>query len=413
MNDRKSEKLTILPGAAKHEVSCATNRIKRKRLRKGLGNAPAMGICHSYTEDGLCVALLEVLMTNCRICEGTDSICRKSNAIARSAFTVQEVVDLTISFYRRNYVEGLLLNSDLVSDVDYSTERMIRVAKLLRTVHRFNGYIHLKLISGSNPELLKEAGLYADRISVSPEPPTGQNLRNITSGTNHLQVYGSINYLNQEILQNYEEPGGQSTQVVVGATSKNDQTIKHLASELYQKQRLRRAYNSSYIPIATENRLSPLSTPPLCFEYGPQQIATDDLHAPKNIDHRPSNSDLEIDPKLAYALRNPGLFPIDVNQADYELLLKVPGIDCQSAKMIVKARTHKTIKISHLKRMGVALHRAQYFIQLSGNPYTRGNTASAPISTVRPAKTRRKDLSANCANVVQQKLFYHENRLQV
>ena len=424
MNERISEKLTILSEAAKYDVSCASSGSKRKNHNRGLGNASAMGICHSYTEDGRCVSLLKVLMTNFCIYDCAYCVSRKSNDIKRVAFTVREVVDLTINFYRRNYIEGLFLSSGIFKNADYTTERLVRVAKLLRTEHRFNGYIHLKVIPGSSPELLKEAGLYADRLSVNLELPTEQSLKKIAPEKNHQQVYVPMNYLKREILQNHEErriykhapnfaPGGQSTQVVVGATSENDQTILHLASELYQKQRLRRVYYSGYIPIATDNRLPSLSTPPLLRENRLYQadwlMRFYGFSAEEIVNHQQPNLDLDIDPKLAYALRNMGLFPVDVNTADYETILKIPGIGIKSAKMIVKARTHGKIRPEHLKKMGVAYNRAQYFIQLSGNNKPRSYTHGS----LSPEKIKSRILSANCANVAQLTLFKHENRLQV
>lgn len=419
MNERVLEKLTILSDAAKYDVSCASSGSKRKNQNQGLGNASSMGICHSYTEDGRCVSLLKVLMTNFCIYDCAYCISRKSNDIKRVAFTVKELVDVTISFYRRNYIEGLFLSSGIFKSADYTTERLLRVAKLLRTEYKFNGYIHLKIIPGSSHELVKEAGLYADRLSVNLELPTEESLKKIAPEKNHQQVYEPMNYLRQEILQNNEErkayrkaplfvPGGQSTQVVVGASSESDKTIIHLASELYQKQRLKRVYYSAYIPIATDNRLPSLSAPPLLRENRLYQadwlMRLYGFEANEIVDHRQPNLDLEMDPKLAYALRNFSLFPVDINRADYEMILRIPGIGIKSAKTIIKARRHGKIRANHLKKMGVAFNRAKYFIDIPG---------CIIQSSLTPEKVKYNILQTNNASVSQLKLFSHENRLSV
>lgn len=419
MNERVLEKLKILSEAAKYDVSCASSGSKRKNYNKGLGNASSMGICHSYTEDGRCVSLLKVLMTNFCIYDCAYCVSRKSNDVKRVAFTVNEIVDLTINFYRRNYIEGLFLSSGIFKNADYTTERLVRIAKLLRTEHKFNGYIHLKIIPGSSHELVKEAGLYADRLSVNLELPTEKSLKKIAPEKNHQQVYDPMNYLKQEILQNNEDrkaykkaplfvPGGQSTQLVVGASSENDKTILHLASELYQKQRLRRVYYSGYIPIATDNRLPSLSAPPLLRENRLYQadwlMRFYGFNANEIVNDQSPDLDLNMDPKLAYALRNFSSFPVDINRADYEMILRIPGIGIKSAQTIVKARKHGKIKADHLKKMGVAFNRAKYFVDIPG---------CLIHSSLSPEKVKNNILSSNHAAVSQLKLFSHENRLSI
>ncbi|MGB3467991.1 MAG: putative DNA modification/repair radical SAM protein [Cyclobacteriaceae bacterium] len=419
MNERVFEKLKVLADAAKYDVSCASSGSKRKNRNNGLGNASSMGICHSYTEDGRCVSLLKVLMTNFCIYDCAYCVSRKSNDVKRVAFTVRELVDITINFYRRNYIEGLFLSSGIFKSADYTTERLVRVAKLLRTEHKFNGYIHLKIIPGSSHELIKEAGLYADRLSVNLELPTEKSLKKIAPEKNHRDVYVPMNYLKQEILQNDEDrkayrkaplfvPGGQSTQVVVGASSESDKTILHLASELYQKQRLKRVYYSGYIPIATDNRLPSLSAPPLLRENRLYQadwlMRFYGFAAEELVDSSNPDLDLRMDPKLSYALKNYNTFPVDINKADYEMILRVPGIGLKSAQTIVKARKHGKIRADHLKKMGIAFNRAKYFIDLPG---------SIIRSSMTPDRIRDNILSAHHAKTSQLKLFGHENRLPV
>jgi len=252
--DRITEKLNILADAAKYDVSCASSGSKRKNENKGLGNA-SNGICHSYTEDGRCVSLLKILLTNHCIFDCAYCVSRKTNDIKRAAFTVQEVVDLTINFYRRNYIEGLFLSSGIFKDADYTMERLVRIAKKLRTEHNFNGYIHLKSIPGASDELMREAGLYADRLSVNLEMPTEAGLKLLAPDKNRQDMIDPMNFLKKEIIQRTEEkklfkkapmfaPAGQSTQVIIGATPENDNQILHTANHFYRNFNLKRVYKS-------------------------------------------------------------------------------------------------------------------------------------------------------------------------
>lgn len=380
------EKLTILSDAAKYDASCSSSGSKRANHNKGLGDATGMGICHSYTEDGRCVSLLKILLTNHCIYDCAYCVSRRSNDVKRAGFTVEEVVDLTINFYRRNYIEGLFLSSGIFKSADNTMERLVRVAKTLRTVHNFNGYIHLKAIPGASPELLHEAGLYADRLSVNIEIPSELNLKKVAPEKNYADIITPMNYLTTEKIRYVDEkkhfkktplflPAGQSTQLIVGATSENDQQILQLADNLYSTQKLKRVYYSGYVPIKTDNRVPLLSAPPLIRENRIYQadwllrfykFSLDDI-----VNDQHPNLDLEVDPKVSYALRNPQLFPVDINYADYEIILRIPGVGVKSAQKIVSSRIHQRLHLDHLKQMGVALKRARHFIQCPGAPIQR------------------------------------------
>jgi putative DNA modification/repair radical SAM protein len=381
--DRVKEKLAILADAAKYDVSCASSGSKRKN-NGGLGNAEGMGICHSYTPDGRCVSLLKILLTNHCIFDCAYCVSRRSNDVPRAAFTVKEVVELTINFYRRNYIEGLFLSSGIFKDADTTMERLVRVAKELRTKHNFNGYIHLKSIPGASEELMHEAGLYADRLSVNLEIPTEEELKRVAPEKDHAQAYKPMNYLQRTITGLKEErsltrkkplfaPAGQSTQLIVGATPETDRTVLKLAHSLYREQQLKRVYYSGYVPISSDPRMPLIDRAPLVREnrlyqsdwllrfYG---FSVDDL-----VDGSRPLLDLDLDPKTAFALRHPQLFPIDVNTAPLEMILRVPGIGTRSAALIVKARKKGLVRPEHLKAFGVAMKRAQYFLEFLGEAH--------------------------------------------
>lgn len=382
--NRTLEKLTILSDAAKYDASCSSSGSKRANHNKGLGNSDGMGICHSYTEDGRCVSLLKILFTNHCIYDCAYCVSRRSNDVRRAAFTVEEVVDLTINFYRRNYIEGLFLSSGIFKSADYTMERLVRVAKTLRQQHSFNGYIHLKAIPGASPELLHEAGLYSDRLSVNIEIPSETSLKKVAPEKNYPDIITPMNYLSDE-KDRYQDdkkhirktplflPAGQSTQLIVGASPESDLQILHLADGLYKQQRLKRVYYSGYVPIATDNRVPLLKAPPLVRENRMYQadwllrfyrFSVDEI-----VSEAHPNLDLEVDPKVSYALRNPEKFPVDINKADYEMILRVPGIGVKSAMKIVKSRVHQRLNLDHLQRMGVALKRARFFITCPGSQH--------------------------------------------
>lgn len=379
--NRTLEKLTILSDAAKYDASCSSSGSKRANHNKGLGNSDGMGICHSYTEDGRCVSLLKILFTNHYIYDCAYCVSRRSNDVRRAAFTVEEVVDLTINFYRRNYIEGLFLSSGIFKDADYTMERLVRVAKTLRQQYNFNGYIHLKAIPGASPELLHEAGLYSDRLSVNIEIPSEMSLKKVAPEKNYPDIITPMNYLSDEKDRYTDEkkhlrktplflPAGQSTQLIVGASPESDLQILNLADDLYKQQRLKRVYYSGYVPIATDNRVPALKAPPLVRENRVYQadwllrfykFSVDEI-----VSEAHPNLDLEVDPKVSYALRNPEKFPVDINKADYEMILRVPGIGVKSAMKIVNSRMHQRLNLDHLQRMGVALKRARFFITCPG-----------------------------------------------
>lgn len=377
MNERINEKLSILADAAKYDVSCASSGSNRKNTNKGLGNA-SNGICHSYTEDGRCVSLLKILLTNFCIYDCAYCVSRKSNDVKRAAFTVQEVVDLTINFYRRNYIEGLFLSSGIFTNPDYTMERLVAVAKKLRTEHNFHGYIHLKTIPGASDELMKEAGLWADRLSVNVEMPTEKSLALLAPDKKREDMIRPMQFLNQQIIANKEEkklfkkapmfaPAGQSTQMVIGATPETDLEILYLANGFYKSMNLRRVYYSGYVPISNDNRLPAIGTPvPMIREnrlYQADWLLRNYGFTVNEIVSRENPLlDMDIDPKLGWALRNLHLFPLDINKIEYEMLVRVPGIGVQSARKIFATRKFARITWEHLKKLGIAVNRAHYFI---------------------------------------------------
>ncbi|WP_394773262.1 putative DNA modification/repair radical SAM protein [Flavobacterium sp.] len=378
VHERVMEKLGILADAAKYDVSCSSALSNRKNKDKGLGDAKGYGICHSFTEDGRCVSLLKILLTNYCIFDCAYCVSRKSNDIKRAAFTVEEVVDLTIGFYRRNYIEGLFLSSGIFDNADYTMERLVRIAKKLRLEHNFNGYIHLKAIPGASDELLKEAGLYADRLSVNVEMPTEQSLKLLAPDKNHKDVIKPMEYLKNAIVGYKEEkklnykaplfaPAGQSTQMVIGATKESDLEILGMANYFYQQMNMKRVYYSGYVPISDDNRLPAIGTPvPIIRENRLYQadwlIRYYGFNVNEMVGFNQPNLDLDIDPKLGWALRNLNQFPVDINTADLELIKRIPGIGFLSANKIVAARQFKKLMPQDLQKLGIAYSRAKYFL---------------------------------------------------
>ncbi len=408
MSDRIREKLNILADAAKYDVSCSSSGGTRKNDNKGLGDSHASGICHTYTEDGRCVSLLKILLTNHCIFDCAYCVSRKSNDIERAAFTVEEVVSLTVNFYRRNYIEGLFLSSGIFKNADFTMERLLRVVKKLRLEERFNGYIHLKTIPGASDELIKEAGIYADRMSINLEMPTESGLKLLAPDKSHQDVIRPLMLVQNQIIQFKEEkkliksvprfvPAGQSTQMVIGATPETDKDIMHTADAFYRNFALKRVYYSGYIPISHDNRLPvPGTQPPLIRENRLYQ--TDWLMRFYGFDVREllndanPHLDIDIDPKLSWALRNLQYFPIDLNIAAYEMILRVPGIGLGSAKKIVQARQFGSLRIDQIKKIGVAYNRAKYFIKCADTPYQLKDYQSTQIKSFILAESERKYL---------------------
>ncbi len=391
------EKISILSAAAKYDVSCSSSGSERANQPGGIGNAAKAGICHSFADDGRCISLLKILYTNNCIYDCAYCVNRRSNDIPRATFSVKELVDLTIGFYRRNYIEGLFLSSGVINSPDFTMERLTRAVKELRLTHRFNGYIHLKAIPGAGKELVREAGLYADRLSVNIEIPSEQNLKVLAPEKNYPSVLTPMLQIKEGIVQYKAEskifkntplfaPAGQSTQLIIGATPDSDKQILSLASGLYSKNNLKRVYYSGYNPTNLyDKRLPVITMPPLkrenrlyqsdwlmrFYQFSVDEIVTDDF----------PNLDLAIDPKLSYALRNPHLFPIDVNNADYHMLLRIPGVGPKSAKMILTARRHRRLNSEHLRKIGVVLKRAKYFITCNELP-------SGTIQELKPERVK-------------------------
>lgn len=385
MSERIREKLSILADAAKYDVSCSSSGGKRKNDGKGLGDSHTSGICHTYTEDGRCVSLLKILLTNHCIFDCAYCVSRKSNDIERAAFSVEEVVSLTINFYRRNYIEGLFLSSGIFKNADFTMERLLRVVKKLRLEENFNGYIHLKTIPGASDELIREAGLYADRMSINLEMPTEAGLKLLAPEKSHDEVIKPLGFVQNQIVQFAADkklirsvpqfvPAGQSTQMVIGATPETDKEIMQTAARFYKDFSLKRVYYSGYVPISRDNRLPMIGTqPPLIRENRLYQ--TDWLmrfygfHVNELLNDANPHLDIDIDPKLSWALRNLQFFPVDINVAAYKMILRVPGIGVSSAQKIVKARQFGKLRIDQLKKIGVAYNRAKYFIRCADSPY--------------------------------------------
>jgi len=379
------EKLKILADSAKYDVSCSSSGSGRKNTPGGIGNAFMAGICHSWADDGRCISLLKVLFSNACIYDCAYCVNRITNDIPRATFTPEELCELTIQFYRRNYIEGLFLSSAVLKSPDYTMELMIRALKLLRENYRFNGYIHLKVIPGADPALIGQAGLYADRVSVNIELPSRKSLRLLAPHKQHEQIITPMAYIHERIREYSEEkkkirsipafaPAGQSTQLIIGATPESDAQILRLAEYLYRNYSLKRVYYSAYIPVNQHPNLPAIYTePPLLREHRIYQAdwllryygfsvseLTDEFH---------QNLDLDVDPKCSWALRNLHLFPVEINAAPYEMLLRVPGIGVKTAMKIVKARRLGSISYEDLKRFRVVLKRAKYFITCRGKYY--------------------------------------------
>lgn len=416
MSERIREKLNILADAAKYDVSCSSSGGNRKNDNKGLGDSHASGICHTYTEDGRCVSLLKILLTNHCIFDCAYCVSRKSNDIERAAFTVEEVVQLTMNFYRRNFIEGLFLSSGIFKNADFTMERLLKVVKKLRLEERFNGYIHLKTIPGASEELIREAGMYADRMSINLEMPTESGLKLLAPDKSHQDVIKPLGFVQNQIVQFKEEqkliksvpkfvPAGQSTQMVIGATPETDKDIMHTADAYYRNFSLKRVYYSGYIPISNDNRLPILGTqPPLVRENRLYQ--TDWLmrfygfHVNELLNDANPHLDIDIDPKLSWALRNLQHFPVDINVAAYKVILRVPGIGVGSAKKIVQARKFGKLRIDQLKKIGVSYNRAKHFIKCADTPYQLKDFQGTQIKSFILAESQSKYLKTDTNQLI-------------
>ena len=381
MNKPIDEKLRILSDAAKYDVSCSSSGSSRKNTSNGLGNAAYSGICHSWSADGRCVYLLKILMTNYCIYDCKYCISRKSNDIERAILTPDEIVRLTMNFYRRNYIEGLFLSSGVIKNADYTMEQMIAVAKKLRLEENFNGYIHMKVIPGASQELIHEIGLYVDRVSVNIELAENKALKLLAPDKKPTDISTSMGLIRKNQIQNTEEkklfkstpsfiPAGQTTQMIIGAGGESDFAILNRSENLYKNFGLKRVYYSAYVPVNKSGILANTNAVPMLREHRIYQadwlLRFYNFKAEEILDEKNPFIDPLLDPKANWAVQNWHLFPMEINRASYKDLIRIPGIGVTSAKRIVMARRHNVIKYEHLKKLGVVIKRAKYFITVNG-----------------------------------------------
>ena len=412
------EKLTILSDAAKYDVSCSSSGSTRRGEKGTIGSAAKAGICHSFTADGRCISLLKILMTNHCIYDCAYCLNRKSNDNPRAAFTVDEVVSLTMNFYRRNYIEGLYLSSAIIGSPDYTMEQLVKIVEKLRYEEHFYGYIHLKAIPGANPLLIQRAGELADRLSVNLELPSEQSLSILAPEKTRQSILQPMHQIHQGIVQckqqksNYPEiaahksaipsstpaksvltvpdkkqykpksmfvPAGQTTQMMVGASGESDLQMLTLTAALYKKFEMKRVYFSAYVPINEDSRLPQIAQPPMLRENRLYQadwlMRFYGFEASELLDEAHPNFDPDYDPKLIWAIRHPEYFPVDINTATYQDLIRVPGLGIQCARRIVSARRTVKLDFADLQRMRVSMKRTQYFITCSGKYYRIQNPA--------------------------------------
>ncbi len=374
------DKLAILADAAKYDASCASSGSKTTRAGSNIGSTEGMGICHSYTPDGRCISLLKILLTNFCIYDCQYCVNRISSDTRRARFTVPEVVTLTLDFYKRNYIEGLFLSSGIIQNPDYTMEQLTEVAKVLRKEHKYGGYIHLKTIPNANEDLIEEAGRWADRLSVNIELPTENDLVQLAPEKKKPVIVNAMQGISEKISETRADrkrgfksprfaPAGQSTQMIVGATPTPDSKILQTASELYGGQKLRRVYYSAYSPIPHADARLPGQSPPLVREHRLYQadwlLRFYGFKAAELVTEADQNLSLEVDPKLAWALANRHCFPVDVNTACREQLLRIPGIGARSVKRLLSIRRFQHIRTCDLKKLKVAWNRAKYFVLTS------------------------------------------------
>lgn len=388
------EKLQILSGAARYDASCASSGSRRENSSCGIGNTSQGGICHSWSDDGRCISLLKILLSNDCVYDCAYCVNRSSNSVPRASFTAREVVDLTMEFYRRNYIEGLFLSSAVMQSPDQTMESMVSVAETLRLEERFGGYIHLKIIPGSSSELVRRAGLHADRISVNIELPSQESLRRLAPQKGKQAIIEPMSLIGKEIRHSLVErrksrraprfaPAGQSTQMIIGASPESDFQILRLSEGLYRKMNLKRVYYSAFFPVNEDSRLPVLASPPLLREHRLYQadwlLRFYGFSVSEILSDDAPNLDESFDPKTAWALRHPEFFPVEINRADYVTLLRVPGIGVTSARRIVAARRFSIITPEGLKKIGVVMKRARYFITCSGRPFESPGRQSSRI----------------------------------
>ena len=382
MSKSIEEKLRILSDAAKYDVSCSSSGSSRKNTNNGLGNAAINGICHSWSADGRCISLLKILMTNYCIYDCKYCINRKDNDIERAILSPDEIVKLTINFYRRNYIEGLFLSSGIIKSADYTMELMIAVAKKLRLEEKFNGYIHMKVIPGASRQLINEIGLYVDRVSVNIEFAENTALKLLAPDKKPTDISTSMGLIRKNMIENSEDkkifkstpsfiPAGQTTQMIIGASGESDYAILARSENLYKNFDLKRVYYSGYVPVNKSGILvSTEQAVPMIREHRLYQadwlLRFYDFKADEILDEKDPFVDPLLDPKTNWAIKNSHFFPIEINKASYRDLLRVPGIGITSAKRIVMTRKYSTIRYEHLKKLGIVIKRAKYFIVVNG-----------------------------------------------
>lgn len=366
------EKLKILSDSAKYDASCSSSGSKRQS-NNGIGNTAVSGICHSFASDGRCISLLKILLTNCCIFDCKYCLNRKSNNIKRAIFTPEEICTITINFYRRNYIEGLFLSSGIIKNPDYTMELLIKTISLLRHKYHFNGYIHAKAIPGASQKLLKELGLLVDRLSANIELPTENGLKLLAPNKENKNVSQIMDYVKSNQSKKYV-PAGQSTQMIIGATKETDLEIMNKSSNLYESYKLKRVFYSAYVPINNDTLLPSIKHPPLVRENRIYQadwlLRYYNFKVTDLLDNKNPNFNILLDPKADWALRHIEEFPKEINTCSYYDLLKIPGIGVNSAKRIINSRKKFTIHLEDLKRMGVVLKRAKYFILCNGKYIT-------------------------------------------
>ena len=382
MSKSIEEKLRILSDAAKYDVSCSSSGSSRKNTNNGLGNAAINGICHSWSADGRCISLLKILMTNYCIYDCKYCINRKDNDIERAILSPDEIVKLTINFYRRNYIEGLFLSSGIIKSADYTMELMIAIAKKLRLEEKFNGYIHMKVIPGASRQLINEIGLYVDRVSVNIEFAENTALKLLAPDKKPTDISTSMGLIRKNVLENIEDkkffkstpsfiPAGQTTQMIIGASGESDYSILTRSENLYKNFELKRVYYSGYVPVNKSGILVSVDQAvPMIREHRLYQadwlLRFYNFRADEILNEKDPFVDPFLDPKTNWAIKNSHFFPIEINKASYKELLRVPGIGVTSAKRIVMTRKYSTIRYEHLKKLGIVIKRAKYFITVNG-----------------------------------------------
>lgn len=376
------DKLKILTDSAKYDVACTSSGVDRKNGREGMGNAVSCGICHSFSADGRCVSLLKVLMTNVCIYDCAYCVNRRSNDVERAAFTPRELAELTINFYRRNYIEGLFLSSGVIKSPDYTCELLIKTIEILRNEFHFYGYIHAKAIPGADEKLLSRLGMLVDRMSINIELPSQTSLQLLAPDKSKTSILKPMGFITGKVEENRQDlvqyrhapqfaPAGQSTQMIIGATKDTDYQILKLSSALYKKYRLKRVFFSAYLPVLSNPLLPAVNTPvPLLREHRLYQadwlLRFYSFEAEELLDEAHQSFNPLVDPKCNWALSHMERFPVEVSSAAYEELLRVPGIGVTSAKRILVARRVGPLSYEGLKKIGVVLKRAQYFITVQG-----------------------------------------------